>query len=125
MKVLLSIKPEFADRILSGEKRFEFRKAVFKNDSVKTVVIYATLPVGKIVGEFDIEEVLEARPSKLWKATRAYSGITKAFFEQYFNGREKGYAIRVKTATRYHEPLDLQSVVPNGVAPQSFRYLPA
>uniref|UniRef100_UPI003F5077C1 ASCH domain-containing protein n=1 Tax=Caballeronia sp. LjRoot34 TaxID=3342325 RepID=UPI003F5077C1 len=101
------MKPEYADRILSGEKKFEFRKSIFKNDLVKTVVIYATMPVGKVVGEFEIEEVLSERPSQLWEATKAYAGITKVFFEQYFHGRDTGYAIRVKTVKRYRRPLDL------------------
>ena len=30
MKVLLSIKPEFVEKIFSGEKRFEYRKNIFK-----------------------------------------------------------------------------------------------
>ena len=30
MKVLLSIKPEFVEKIFSGEKRFEYRKFAFK-----------------------------------------------------------------------------------------------
>lgn len=125
MKVLLSIKPEYADRILSGEKRFEFRKALFKKSDVKTVVIYATLPVGKVVGEFEIGEILNESPSKLWRSTREHSGITKSFFEKYFRGRKAGYAIGVKAAIRYETPLDLQALIPGGVAPQSFRYLDA
>ncbi|POS06171.1 ASCH domain-containing protein [Burkholderia gladioli] len=125
MKVLLSIKPEYADRILSGEKRFEFRKSVFKNSQVRVVVIYATLPVGKIVGEFDVGEILKERPSKLWRSTREHSGITKSFFEKYFSGRDSGYAIGVKAARRYDEPLDLEDLIPGGVAPQSFRYIDA
>lgn len=125
MRVLLSIKPEYADRILSGEKRFEFRKSVFKNEQVKTVVIYATMPVGKVVGEFEVGNIIKERPSKLWSSTKAYSGITKAFFEEYFKGRDAGYAISVKTAKRYAKPLDLDTLVPGGVPPQSFRYLDA
>lgn len=31
MKVLLSIKPEFAERIFNGSKKYEFRKVIFKN----------------------------------------------------------------------------------------------
>ncbi|ALP62368.1 ASCH domain-containing protein [Paraburkholderia caribensis] len=125
MRVLLSIKPEYADRILSGEKKFEFRKSVFKNEHVKTVVIYATMPVGKVVGEFDVGSIIKERPSKLWSTTKAYSGITKAFFEEYFRGREAGYAISVKTARRYAKPLDLEALMPGCVPPQSFRYLDA
>ena len=31
MKVVLSIKPEFANKIFDGTKKFEFRKSIFKN----------------------------------------------------------------------------------------------
>ena len=31
MKVLLSIKPEFAEKIFNGTKKYEFRKSIFKN----------------------------------------------------------------------------------------------
>ena len=44
MKVLLSIKPEFANKIFEGTKRFEFRKSIFKKE-VKTVVVYASSPL--------------------------------------------------------------------------------
>ena len=35
MNVLLSIKPRFVEKILEGEKRFEFRKGIFKQDVAK------------------------------------------------------------------------------------------
>lgn len=123
MKVLLSIKPEYADRILSGEKKFEFRKALFKSSNVTTIVIYATMPVGKVVGEFEIDAIIKECPSKLWQITSEFSGITKTFFESYFCGRDAGYAIRVKKAVRYEEPVDLKAILPTGVPPQSFCYL--
>ena len=36
MKVVISIKPEFANKIFDGTKKFEFRKSIFKNEDVKT-----------------------------------------------------------------------------------------
>ena len=123
MKVLLSIKPEYAEKILSGEKRFEFRKALFKNKDVKTVVIYATMPIGKIVGEFEFDGVVTGTPDAVWLETENQSGITQDFFEQYFSGREMAHAIKVGNVKRYCEPLSLKSIVPNGLAPQSYRYL--
>lgn len=45
--VLLSMKPEHAERILNGTKRFEYRKAVPLNESVRTVVFYATMRSGR------------------------------------------------------------------------------
>lgn len=123
MKVLLSIKPEYAEKILTGKKRYEFRKSIFKNSSVKTVVIYATMPVGKVVGEFDFDEVLSDSPQAIWAETSKYSGITKKFFNSYFDGREKAHAIKVRSVRRYDVPVSLQEFVPSGSAPQSFRYL--
>lgn len=123
MKVLLSIKPEYAEKILDGEKLFEFRKTIPKSPDIKIVIIYATLPVGKVIGEFEIDEFLSESPKKLWRLTQEYAGITKSFFNAYFDGRDMAHAIKVKKVRRYDKPLHLKDVVSNGVAPQSFRYI--
>jgi len=121
MKVLLSIKPEFAERIFSGEKRFEYRKSAFKQD-VTTVVVYVTQPVGKIVGEFNIGRILHGALSELWEETKGQAGISSDFFWRYFSGHDTGYAIEVKKPKRYRAAIN-----PNEkgsfVAPQSFRYI--
>lgn len=123
MRVLLSIKPEFAEKILNGKKRFEFRKVLFKNPDVKTIVIYATMPVGKVVGEFDIDEILSEGPKKLWSLTSDFAGIPHIYFKEYFEGRTIGHAIKVTKVRRYRNPLSLDQVLPSGIAPQSFCYL--
>lgn len=69
MKVLLAIKEEFASKIFEGTKRYEFRKSIFKKPGVTSVVMYVTAPVGKVVGEFEIGEVLSDRPDALWGQT--------------------------------------------------------
>lgn len=123
MKVLLSIKPEYAEGILNGTKHFEFRKAIFKDSAVKTVVIYATMPVGKVIGEFDISEIIKDVPNKLWTQTEEFAGISRSFFNEYFEGRNTAFAIKVSNPKRYGRPLDLVKVLPSGIAPQSFCYL--
>ena len=50
MKALLSIKPEFAEAIFNGEKKFEYRKVIFK-EKVKYIQVYVTKPIGKIIGD--------------------------------------------------------------------------
>ncbi len=123
MKVLLSIKPEFVEEIANGNKRFEYRKAIFKNRDVKTVVIYATMPVGKIVGEFDIGTILEEHPNILWEKTKKYSGVDEKFYREYFYGRDKGYAIQIKKLKMYKNPICPYSQEKKFTAPQSFKYL--
>lgn len=123
MKVLLSIKPEYIDKIFDGEKMFEFRRVLPKHTEFKTVIIYATMPVGKIVGEFHVDRIISDKPSVLWELTEEYAGISKLLFNQYFAGKETAHAIKIKKARRYKKPLDLNVFVASGVAPQSFCYL--
>jgi predicted transcriptional regulator len=123
MKVLLSIKPEFAESILDGYKKFEFRKTMFRDKDVRVVVIYATMPVGKVIGEFEIEHILSSEPNKLWDATKKHAGITRDFFDKYFSERDRGFAIAVKNPQRYETPVSLSELIPGAVPPQSFRYI--
>ncbi len=123
MKVLLSIKPEYAEKILSGEKHYEFRKSIFKNSDVDKVIIYATKPLGKVIGEFDIDHVMQDNPDKIWKMTKNFSGITYEFFNQYFQGKSRAFAIKVKNPSTYSNPIELSEILPSGIAPQSFCYI--
>ena len=123
MRVFLSIKPEFAEKILNGTKRYEFRKQNFSKN-VETVVIYATKPVGKIVGEFKLKAVLEGTPEQIWQQTEKFSGIHKSFFDVYYRNRKKAYALQTEDVVRYAEPLEPKDFMADFVAPQSYRYIP-
>lgn len=122
MKVLLSIKPEFVHQIMNGNKLFEYRKRVFRKE-VESVIIYSTMPEGKLVGEFTIDTIIEETPQVLWKKTSKYSGISKEYFMEYFNGRDKAYALKIKKFTPYLEPVDPKETFENFVAPQSYKYI--
>src|SRR5688500_7126054 len=108
MKVLLSIKPEFAFKIFEGTKKFEFRKVIFKNPNIKTVVVYASSPVQLVIGEFEIDDILSLEPDAIWKMTRKYSGITEEFFYEYFSDRDVAHAIKIKNTRKYKKPLDIR-----------------
>lgn len=123
MKVMLSIKPEFANKIFAGTKKFEFRKAIFKNSSIKTVVVYASSPVQKVIGEFEIEKIINSDLDELWGMTSDQSGISKDYFYRYFTGKKSGFAIKIKTTRLYRKPKNLKTDF-NLVPPQSFAYIP-
>src|SRR5690554_3762149 len=122
MKVLLSIKPEFVEQIMKGTKKYEYRKRIFKQD-VDSVVIYSTMPVGRIVGEFKIESILKQSPDEIWRQTYKYSGISEHYFREYFVNHDEGYAIKIKELLSYDEPLNPHDLFSDFVAPQSFMYL--
>lgn len=122
MRVLLSIKPEFAFKIFEGKKKFEFRKVIFKNLNVKTVVVYASSPVQRVIGEFEIENILSSDPAEIWRQTKKYSGISEDFFYEYFADRKIAHAIKIKNVKKYKKQLHLQDNF-NVVPPQSYVYL--
>lgn len=124
MKAILSIKPEYADRILSGEKRYEFRKRIFKRKDVDTIVIYSTSPCCRIVGEASIGEILRSSPEEIWERTKERGGIAEDKFMTYFEGRETAYAIHIESVNRFEEPRTLADYAPQvKAAPQSFVYV--
>jgi predicted transcriptional regulator len=122
MKVLLSIKPEFAFKIFDGEKKFEFRKVIFKNPDIRTVVVYASSPVQQVIGEFEIDDILSSSPDEIWELTKKYSGISEMYFHEYFENRLVAHAIKIKNTKRYKKPMSLKEDF-NVLPPQSYLYL--
>ena len=122
MTVLLSIKPEFAEKIFDGTKKFEFRKSIFKNTDVQTVVVYASSPVQQVIGEFTIDTILNDDVDTIWEKTARYAGITRDFYLSYFANREKAYAIKIRNTKRYAKARRLSDYNIN-YAPQSFAYV--
>lgn len=117
----MSIRPQFVQAILQGIKRFEFRRTRFRR-KVDIVVIYATSPIGKVVGEFDVRAILAGPPEVLWRRTHDEAGIEEAAFEEYFRGASNGYAIEVGEVREYPNPYcpkERYGLRP----PQSFAYL--
>jgi predicted transcriptional regulator len=122
-RVLLSVKPRFAEAILAGEKIFEFRRAVFRRSGIRTVLLYASSPTRKVVGEFTIETVLTLGLDALWGATHMGGAIDRGYFDQYFQGLTTGHALKVKSVRRYRSPLCLNKTFGIQYPPQSFRYV--
>jgi len=122
MKVLLSIKPEFASKIFDGSKKYEYRRVIFKRKGVETIVVYASDPIRRVIGEFDIGELLHEAPEQLWERTNRFAGITKSRFMEYFSNQEKGFAIGVREARKYSNSLSLDDLMLS-LPPQSFLYL--
>lgn len=123
MNVLLSIKPEYANAILSGNKRYELRRSIFKDESVQTLFMYASSPVKRIVGKFEISSIINKSPRELWDEVKDGSGVTSDLFFHYFDGCKKGYAIEVENPLAFKPPADPYILINDFRAPQSFCYL--
>jgi predicted transcriptional regulator len=119
----LSIKPRFAQAILDGRKKFEFRRTLFRDPGVERVVIYASSPTQRVIGEFSIAAVHSLPPEELWRRTREHAGIDRSYFKAYFAGRDVGHALEVGSCMRYVEPIELEAAFGFNRPPQSFCYV--
>jgi predicted transcriptional regulator len=121
MNVLLSIKPKYANAILSGEKQVEFRKLTFKKE-IERVYIYSSAPEQKIIGYFTIEDIISDTPKELWRKFNSVGSITQEDFFDYFANKEIGYSIKIKNVNRFRKSKDPKTIFKNFVPPQSYMY---
>ncbi len=123
MSVLLSIKPKYATAIIEGVKRYEFRLVIFKR-KIPSIYIYATSPVNKIVGLFEIDKIIKEHPQEIWNMCHEYAGISESEFFNYFGSLPVAYAIKIKNPDRFDCEIDPYSYIENFRPPRSFCYIP-
>lgn len=120
-KLLMSINPEHVENILTGRKKFEFRKTKCK-EQIDSIVIYSTAPVMKVVAEVEVKGIIEDTPQSVWKRTADAAGIDKKFFDRYYSGRDQAVAYILGCVKQFESPRQL---IDYGVkaAPQSYVYI--
>jgi type I restriction enzyme S subunit len=123
MNVLLSVKPKYAQAILSGEKKYEFRRTIFKRKDVQKVYVYCNSTEKKIVASFEVGEIVQGTPKEVWKACQTLGGIAEQDFFRYFEGRQRAYAIHIVGLRKFEYPLDPFTLMGNFRPPQSFCYV--
>ena len=119
--VILSIQPKFADKIFEKTKKYEYRKVIFSSN-IKKVFVYASNPVCKIIGYFIIDEIVQGSPSSVWRKTSKDSGITREYFDDYFDGHDTAFAIKIKSVKQFKTPINPKNIIKNFRPPQNFMY---
>jgi predicted transcriptional regulator len=121
--VLLSVKPRFADQIMAGTKRVEFRRSWAKQP-VGLLVIYSSSPVQRIVGMVEVEGSVTDSPAKIWTVCKPRGpGISRKDLMEYFAGKSRGYGILLGQTIAPPRAIAPKSIFKGFRAPQSFRYL--
>lgn len=118
---LISIHPRFANAILDGTKRVEFRKVSFKR-AITHILLYATAPIQRVVGYVEVSAIDERSPTALWRRYRRVAGIERHAFFAYYEGKTTGVALKIRRPQRLVRPLCLDDLHHGAVPPQSFAY---
>lgn len=118
MNLIISIKPQFVEKILNGEKKYEFRRRIYKRE-VEKIYIYQTAPDSKIVAYFTPGKIIKDTPKNLWNNFKNVSGTTENYLLSYLHDKEEAYAIEITNLKIFDEPF-----IPEGIrAPQSYKYI--
>lgn len=123
--VLVSVKPEFVTAMAEGRKRVELRRRFPVVPYGTQLLIYATHPVGALVGTAPIKDVQAATLSTIWREHRQEVALTKDRFDRYFASRSSGFAVLLGK----FEPLGplasaaVAQIIPGFRPPQSWRYV--
>lgn len=120
-KILLSIKPEYAHKILEGTKKYEFRKHLPKK-KIEKIIIYSTAPDGSVIGEVHVDDILTGSPSAVWEKSKKNAGISREKYREYFKGCKNAVAFCLSNPIVYENRFSLSDI---GIDyyPQSFVYL--
>lgn len=122
--ILISIHPEHVAKILSGEKRLEFRRQ-WTTRAIDILVIYATAPIQKIIAITRIQNVFRGSKSELWALARNKGGgISREQLFEYMSGKDEGVALELSNLLTLKDGIHPSTVFGKSFRPpQSFRYL--
>jgi predicted transcriptional regulator len=122
--ILLSIRPEFAQKIYAGEKRIELRK-IFAKNHIRYIFLFETNGIRKVTGFFEPGVVITDKIDSLWDRAKRFE-FDKGKFKGYFASWQKGSIIEIRSAVRLAQPLDLHDILKaeeKFKIPQGFIYL--
>lgn len=123
--VVLSIKPHYTDKIMSGVKTVELRRRFPVSAPRGTMVfIYSTSPVQALVGCARIADVIKLPVSDIWKKFGKLASIRRADFDSYFSGVNDGFALKFENVKPLGRKLELSELRSRFgfEPPQSFVY---
>ncbi|MCG8317099.1 MAG: ASCH domain-containing protein [Pseudomonadales bacterium] len=124
--VLMSIKPEYANKILSGEKSVELRR-FFPADIAENslLFIYSSSPDKAIIGFVRIKNVHKLPVMDIWRKYRDQACIDYKKFRSYFSGKKEGYVLSVSQPTKFERPIEREEIESRHrfYPPQSYKYL--
>jgi predicted transcriptional regulator len=131
--LLLSIKPEYANKIFSGKKTIELRRMRTRLNRGDLVLVYVSSPIKALVGSFEVEGIsqieIENLPkdlNKVWKQVKDQAKISYKEFKKYYKGASVVVGIYLTNVKNYAVPIELEQLrqkIPKFHPPQSYRYL--
>jgi predicted transcriptional regulator len=122
--LLFSLKPQFADLVINGGKRVEFRRRFSRNMEGAIAYFYISSPVKCITFSSILSKIHHSDVNDLWKRFCSIGGVSEQDFFTYFNGINNGYAIELDNVKILSKKWSLDAIrnsyIPSFRPPQSY-----
>lgn len=107
-KILMSIQPKYAEKVLAGEKMVEIRRKFSKKWTGCKAVLYASRPVSALVGVATVRSVTSGPPDQIWWQFGESIGCSRGEFDAYSASANQVCAIELDEIVPYLDrvPLD-------------------
>ena len=122
---ILSIRPEYADKIVDGLKRVELRRRFpYGTVTGARIYVYATAPIQAVIGYATIRTVERLPVEQIWLKYHDVACITREDFAAYYQNVSSGYVVLLRDPVRIRRPIKLEVLKSeiNFTPPQSFAY---
>ena len=119
--LFISVKPIYAQKILSREKSIELRKLKPKVSPGDYIIIYASEPQKAVVGFGLIKRVIVTTPQEMWNSHSKNLGIG-----DYYAGKSKAVGIEIDSVRSLTIPIPLsklRGIDASFAPPQVYRYV--
>ena len=123
--LVLSLRPRFAEAILSGTKTVEVRRVMPRITDPTLALLYASGREGALVGTCVVRSVARYPTDELWRWHGADTALSMAEFDAYLDGRDSGVALLLERPEPLAAPIPLHTLrQAHGFRPpQSFAYV--
>ena len=121
--ILMSIKPQYVDMILSGCKTVEVRKGAVRVPALARIWLYATNPRQQVVASARVKAVAVETPDEIWHTFGDRAGIDRCKFDAYVGEAEVVSALCLAEVTELDTPLSPRDQAPTFRPPQSYAFL--
>jgi len=108
--LLVSMKPKYAERVLSGNKIVEIRKRFSERWVGCKAVLYSSSPQQAIVGEATVRSVSSGAPEDVWSRFQSGLGCTSSEFSAYVGPAQVVSAVELDDVFPYKEPVSLSQI---------------
>ena len=107
MQAIFSLKPDFAELVLSGEKTVELRNRAVRLAPGTKIWIYATRPKAGVVGVTRVAEVVIDCPESIWERFHEEICVARQLYDEYTRGKELASAVVLGSVDRVRGAMTL------------------